>query len=217
MLNGKMKREINWTKILLAFLIASFLFFFGLFLGYLSNQIIEKNSNQILEETKNKLFSLESLSLLQEDYPCNSYMLDITSEKLSFIGELITLLEKKKGVNDREVLDLKKVYTLIEVRHFMLINDLKKNCQANYSTILFFYSNKEECKEDVTKKSFILTFLRNKYDFVRIYSFDLNLDSEILSFFKQVYNLGGCYGIILDEKKIEQDIQKYEEIEKYLN
>jgi hypothetical protein len=212
-----MKRETNWTKILLAFLIATFLFFFGLFIGYLSNQIIEKNTNFILEETKNEIFSLESLSLLQEDYPCDSYIMDKVSEKLDSLGRIITIFEEDKGLNNKEVLELKKVYTLIQLRHFILINKLNENCQRNYSTILFFYSNEKKCEKEVNEKSFILSFLRNKYDFVRVYSFDLNLDSEIIPFFKKTYNLEGCSEIVLNEKKVEEDVKTSKDLEKYLN
>jgi len=212
-----MKREINWIKILLAFLIATFLFFFGLFVGYLANQIIERNSNLVLDEAKTELFNLETLYLLQEDYPCDFYIMNKISEKLDFLGGVITILEKKKGLNNEEVLELKKVYSLIEVRHFSLVNKLKKECQSNYTTLLFFYSNEKECKKEVDEKSFITTFLRNKYNSVRVYSFDLNLDLEVISFFKKVYNLGGCSGIVLNEKKIEEEIHASKDLEKYIN
>jgi len=212
-----MKSKVNFTKILLAFLIATFLFFFGLFVGYLANQVIEKNTNLLLEETKNELFVLESLSSLQEDYPCEPYMMDKISEKLDSLGRIITILEEDKGLNDREVLELKKVYTLIQIKHFILINKLKENCNSNYTTILFFYSNEKECEKEVNEKSFIISFLRKKYDFIRVYSLDLNLNSEIIPFFKEIYGLKGCSEIVLNEKKIEESVETSNDLEKYLN
>ena len=81
---------------------------------------------------------------------------------------------------------------------------------------MFFYSNTQECRGIVNDKSFILSFLRNKYNSVRLYSFDINLNSEIVSFFVKNYKIDGCYAIVLNDKKITGNVTTSHDLEKYL-
>jgi len=212
-----MNREIDWGRFILAFLIACFLFSFGLFIGYLTKGVVESTTIDIIASTRNELTNLETLTVLEKDYPCNSFVLDETSDKLNYLGELITTLEVKKGKNNNEVLELKKMYTLLEARHMILIKQKNTQCNQNYSTFLFFYSNEKECQTKEGDISFILSYLRKKYDFVRVYSFDVNLDSEIIKFLKDAYKIEGCESVVLNDKKIEGKIENSDDFEVLLN
>ena len=138
-----MSRKVNWGRLILAFLVACFLFSFGLFIGYLAKGIIENVSLDVVETTKTELSNLETLQLLEDQHPCNSFTLDRTSERLDYLGGLITNLEQKKSKSDAQVLEIKKLYTLLEVRHMLLIKEKKNSCGQNSSIFLFFYSNKK--------------------------------------------------------------------------
>jgi len=211
-----MERKVNWMRIALAALIATFLFTFGLLLGYITKGIISTNSVSLEESVRNDIINLETLYLLEGTFPCNSEILDITSQKLDSLGELITVLEVKKGKHSKDVLELKKLYTVLETRHFLLTNTRKENCGEDYDIFLYFYSNRQECKGEVEKSSFVLTYTRNKYDQVRVYSFDIDLNSEIISALKAEYSIQGCSGVVLNNNPLNFKIENADQIEPLL-
>jgi len=208
-----MKREINWTRLLLAFLIATFLFSLGIFLGFLAKGTITDASVSLQEGIRNDIINLETLYLLEDSFPCNEEIITITSQKLDYLGELITTLEVKRGKDAEDVLELKKLYTILEIRHFLLTETRNEKCSGSHTTFLFFYSNDENCEGEVEKASFVLTFLRNKYDNIRVYSFDINLNSEIITTLKSEYNIKGCSGVVMNKEKIPFKVTKASQIE----
>ena len=210
------ERKINWLKLILAFLIASFLFFIGMFLGFLAKGIIEKSTIDIEESTRNEIANLETINLIDQDSSCSSLTLDLVSEKLDYLGDLITTLEVKKGKYDRDVLELKKLYTNLEVRHMFLVNEENKKCASNNTVIMFFYSNSEECKGSVEKDSFIITYLRNKHDSLRVYSYDIDLSSDIISILKKKYSVRGCQTIVVNGNSTLSNIENSQDFEKFL-
>lgn len=211
-----MERKINWQRLILAFLIATFLFCFGIFLGFIAKGYISQSSVQLEESVRNDIIDLETLYLLENTFPCNQQVLGITSEKLDYLGELITVLEVKKGKFDADVLELKKLYTVLEIRHFLLTEARNSQCSQNYDTILFFYSNQENCKSEVEKTSFVLNYLRNKYDTVRVYSFDIDLDSDLIAALKAQYQINDCASVVLNKEKIPSIISDASQIEPLL-
>ncbi len=214
----KQKRQINWNKIILSFLIACFLFSFGIFVGYLAKGIVSASIINIQDSTKNEILTLETINLIQEQNSCESYSLDLVSEKLDYLGELITILETKKGKKDPEVLEMKKLYSILEIRHYVLTREQNEYCAKNISTFMFFYSNDKDCNDEVEKKSFILSYLRKKYQTkVRVYAFDNDLDSDLIKVLKEKYKVERCSTIILNENKITTKIDNSEDLEKFLN
>lgn len=209
-----MERKIDWARLYLAFFIACFLFAFGLFIGYLAKGIVEQTSLSIEETTRNELINLETLSLLEKRFPCNTEILNLTSQKLNYLGSLIDTLEAKKGKNDPQVLELKKLYTILEVRHMLLVLDREDECSSGESDVfLFFYSNKQECKDDVDRISFVLSYLRKKYSNAKVYSFDSELESELVRVLKDQYNVGDCASVVLNGKNVGFNVQKSEQLE----
>lgn len=209
-------RKINWEKMILAFLIAVFLFCLGLFIGYLARGIVEGAAMNVEEGMRNEIMTLETLSMLGEKYPCDSITLNLMSDKLDYLGDLITTLEVKKGKFDSEVLELKKIYSLLQVRHMLLIQDKDEKCSENYNIFIFFYSNKEECKNLADKMSFILSYLRNKHNDVRVYSFDVDLDSDIVYTLMKRYNIDKCDAVILNDKRVNATFESSDDVERLL-
>ena len=206
-------RKINWQKITLAFLIAVFMFTFGLFIGFLAKTLIQGATIDLQNSVRNEIVNLETIDLLEKNNVCENYSINLISEKLDYTGELISLLEIKKGKADTEVLELKKLYTMLEVRHMLLMEEKNRLCDQDYDIFLFFYSNDENCEDDVEKTSFILSYLRKKYDNVRVYSFDSNLDSDLVKILMSKYSVNSCKVVILNGEKVTKDIARSEDLE----
>ncbi|MCA9485926.1 MAG: hypothetical protein KC506_03720, partial [Nanoarchaeota archaeon] len=189
------------------------LFFLGIFLGFIAKGIIAQSSVKLEQQIQNDIINLETLYLLEDQFPCNPEILEVTSQRLDYLGELITVLEVKQGKFDPQVLELKKLYTVLETRHFILTESRNSQCSENQNTALFFYSNAETCEAGVEKTAFVLTFLRNKYDNFNVYSFDIDLDSNIISALKSQYGIQGCSSVVLNKEKLSFPIENASQLE----
>ncbi|MFH1521921.1 MAG: hypothetical protein ABIF18_03100 [archaeon] len=140
------------------------------------------------------------------------------SEDLAFQGGIIGDLEEKMGKENEDILFRKKFYTLVLLEHLELINILNEQCDENINTILFFYSNEEEdldASEDVGR---ILGNLYEKNkDNLFIYSFDINLESEIINSLKEKYSVTGPMKIILNDNQTFTELRNIDDIESLLN
>ncbi len=209
-------RKVNWLKVLLAFLIATFLFSFGLFLGYLAGKIIEDSNLMIEQEMKEEISNFETLAIVQKNYPCSNEILDTATDRLGYLSKFMEVMEKQKGKKNEEVLRMKKLYSILETRHMLLSKEAGEKCNISYNIVQFFYSNSQECEADLDKVSFILDYVRNKNPNMKTYSFDIDLQSDVVYILKQNYNATGCYNVILNDKKIDFDINEASSFEKLL-
>ena len=86
-------------------------------------------------------------------------------------------MENQVGVDNSDVIQLKKYYSILQIKDYLLMNIYNTNCHKKPVVILYFYSN--DCS-DCTQQDYVLTYLRDTYPDIRIYSFDYNLDISAL-------------------------------------
>ena len=133
------ERKINWIKIAASLAITILIFISGIYLGSL---ITQGKVNDILQVEKEARLELENIvveSMLLDESPC----IDPSqlSSNLNDLGVKLTYLESQYNKNDPRILDLKKPYTLLEVRHYLATKKMIRECSYNYTLVLFFYSN----------------------------------------------------------------------------
>src|SRR4030043_714932 len=132
---------------------------------------------------------------------CSQEALEDISQQLGFQGAVIDDLEKKLGKKNSEVLFQKKFYTLVELEHLNFITDYNKKCNSSFNTIMFFYSNNPLYYKDSDKLGRLLDAIYSKYpEKVIIYSFDVDLDSELISKLKQKYDIEKVPTVIMNQK-----------------
>lgn len=132
--------------------------------------------------------SIDSLSLetqfsLLEAAPCDSSASSatLTSELADFSGRL-SYAEDQLGSDNPQVIRLKERYSLLEIRDYLITKRLAEACKTKPVTVLYFYSNAGDCS-DCDKAGYALSYLRNTYPTLRVYSFDYNLDLGALKTF----------------------------------
>jgi len=148
---------------------------------------------------------------------CSEGAFEEVSAALGFQGRIIDDLERKMGKNDKNVLFRKKFYTLIELEHLEFIKSLNKECDSGINTILFFYSN---AQNDLSKSEELGKLLSSVYarnENMIIYSFDINLDSELIDNLKNLYEIEKASTIIVNEEFLIVNPETPSEIEIYLN
>jgi len=148
---------------------------------------------------------------------CNSSSFEKVSKDLAFQGRIIDDLEQKMGKQNKDVLLRKKFYALIELEHFEFVSDLNKKCGNGINTILFFYSNDASQAKESEDAGKILGIVASKNEDLIIYSFDVNLDSELITSLKEKYNVTETPSIVINEKPIILVPDNISDIEAYIN
>lgn len=125
--------------------------------------------------------SIDTLSLdtqfsLLEAAPCDSAATSTTlTDKLTDLGNRLSYAENQLGNDNLQVIRLKEQYSLLEIRDYLITKKLAAACGTKPVTVLYFYSNATDCSE-CDKAGYALSYLRDTYPNLRVYSFDYHLD-----------------------------------------
>ncbi|MBU6320983.1 MAG: hypothetical protein KGI78_00790 [Patescibacteria group bacterium] len=131
--------------------------------------------------------SIDTLSLdtqfsLLANAPCESTAssTDLTGE-LTDLGNRLAYTENQLGSENAQVVRLKQQYSLLEIRDYLATEELAKECDEKPVTVLYFYSNTPGECPDCDKAGYALSYLRDTYPALRVYSFDYHLSLGALS------------------------------------
>ncbi len=208
----KPTRNYYLKKMFYAFILTNIMFLIiiltSLSVSYLNYNNI-KSKNSVILESLNKINQLSILN-------CDDSVLLKASELLDETGIKINLLEIRFRKDDYRVLEQKSIYTALELKHYELIKKLKTECEKDFVTILFFYSNKKEIQEESEKVGFILsTFKNTAPERIMVYSFDADLESEHIKKIKEKYSIEKTPIVIINEKE-SIEISNIRDLERYL-
>ena len=144
-------------------------------ISYLDHKRIAELGTLETELSTNTL-SLETQFSLLENAPCEQADGDGLSAELSDLGDRLSFLEVQLGSDHTQVVQLKKQYMLLEIRDYLLSQKLAKVCKLHPATVLYFYSNTKEGCPTCDRAGYALSYLRNTYPTLRVYSFDYSFD-----------------------------------------
>jgi hypothetical protein len=138
--------------------------------------------------------SIDTLSIdtqfsLLEAAPCDSNASSTTlTSELSDLGSRLSYAEDQLGTDNAQVIRLKKQYSLLEIRDYLITKQLAAACGTKPVTVLYFYSNEGNCG-DCKKAGYALSYLHDTYPSLRVYSFDYDLDLGALKTFITILKL----------------------------
>ncbi|MSR78652.1 MAG: hypothetical protein EXS59_00695 [Candidatus Taylorbacteria bacterium] len=199
-------------KYLYAFLITSAIFGTALYLGnFFSNKKIDS-----LKSTENKIaldiLSSETQYALLGELSCPDARGTALSQELNMLGEKLDFGEERFGTDNDDFLTLKKHYSLLEIKDYLLMKKLR-SCPKPPITILYFYTN--DCS-DCDRTGYVLTRLRNDYPELRVYSFDHNLDLSALRTLESIYEIKDTFPVLVIKNKPYSGFKTIEEMKKLL-
>ncbi|MBX4189389.1 hypothetical protein KW785_02230 [Candidatus Parcubacteria bacterium] len=175
-------------KYIFAFLITAVIFGTAIFVSnYFSQKRI--NAIQSIEDriSLDILASETQYALLQET-SCKNTATSTLSKDLGDLSQKLSIAEEQNGADDPSVLNLKKQYSLLEIKDYLLMKSITAKCGNRPTFILYFYSNEGDCP-DCQKMGYVLTALHDTFPDLRIYSFDFNLDLEAVHTLRSIYGL----------------------------
>jgi len=151
--------------------------------NYLNNVRVAELST-VEDQLSIDILSLDTQFSLLEAAPCDSSASSTTlTGELANMGDRLSYAEGQLGTDNAQVIRLKEQYSLLEIRDYLITKQLSAACGGpKPATVLYFYSNAGDCA-DCNKAGYALSYLRDTYPTLRVYSFDYNLDLGALKTF----------------------------------
>ena len=194
-----MNNNIDWKKYLIVFLITVGLFLTAVYLSdYFGNRKIDQLKSIQDNIAINILSSETQFSLLQES-SCKNVSGSVLSGELDELGKKLEWEQQNSGAT-KEVDYLKKYYSLLQIKDYLLMRKISASCGIKSAFILYFYTTAENCSE-CEKESLVLTSLRDKYPELRVYSFDYSTDLSAVKALLQIYKIKDTFlpALVIDD------------------
>lgn len=170
----------DWRKYILAFIITSAIFGTAFYIASKidAQRIADIRATQ--EAISIDLLSSETQFELLGNLDCGIIAEHpVLTDELNSLAERLSFAENRLGSDNAEVLSLKKQYSLLEIKDYLLMQQISQKCKTKPVFVLYFYSNEGDCTE-CSHAGDVLTYLRGTYPDLRVYSFDYNLDLSAL-------------------------------------
>src|SRR3989344_2696942 len=193
------RADVSKKRYIIAFLLATGIFSIGLLLGITLTSAKLSEVEKLQIEFRNRLINLEMEDLLTEGKICQFSDVDDLVDELNKIGETLTSIEDDPGTNRDELVALKEYYSLLEIRHMVYMQKFNEQCGKKLSIILYFYSNDDEKCVDCASQGYILSYIRNKYSNVRIYSYDIDIDNPAIRTLMKINNVTAAPSLVIND------------------
>jgi len=212
-------RTARWSSYVVALLITAAIFATALFASdYFNNRrIAEIQATQ--SNISVDILSLETQFDLLAEHSCQDISENsVLSKEIQPVGQRLAYLEMQSNVNQAQLTELKRYYSLLEIKDYLLMQQVTEKCGLKPVFILYFYSNTGDC-EDCEEQGYALTGLSETYPQLRVYSFDYNLDLSALQTLIDIHDVqdtppsGGLPALVINGKvyyglRTMSDIQK---------
>ena len=216
-MSGKMKNVFSKTAV-----ITIIVFLIGVYLGMFFDSMR-------VEEVKGRITQIDNLwndvrlmqSYIQKFSNTTDYCDFLLEENLK-VGDKIyeeglkvEEYEKSNRFASLFILE-KKRYALLDLQFWINTIDLKKLCNANYSTVIYFYSQYKKTPEQVFQDK-TLWDLKQKCGPQIIYiTFPGDLDISTIEIIKNIYTIEKIPSILIDESILLETPLTMRELEEYI-
>ncbi len=206
---------ISSKKYLFSFIITAIIFATAI---YLSNYFSQKKLDEIRniqDKISIDILSSETQFSLLEQSLCKDLGTGTLSSELGELENKLTYTENTRGTNDPEVSTLKRYYSLLEIKDYLLMNKISEKCKKTPLSIIYFYSTNNDCL-DCEKEGYVLTKLREAYPELRVYSFDYNLDLSAVKTLISINKIKNELPALIIKEKTYYGFQSIEDLEKII-
>ncbi len=208
-----MQKNIDYKKYIFSFLITALIFGTAIYLSNFFGQKKLEEIRNIQDKISIDILSSETQFSLLEESSCEDVGTGSLSTELSNLEAKLSYTENERGVDDPEVQTLKKYYSLLEIKDYLLMNKISEKCKKTPLSIIYFYSNSDSCK-DCEKEGFVLTRLRETYPDLRVYSFDYDMDLSAVKTLIRINKVKNELPALVIKGKVYYGFKNVEDIEK---
>jgi hypothetical protein len=209
-------RSVRWSNYAIAFLITALIFATAL---VASNYFNGRRVADIQSQQQNisvDILSLETQFQLLAEHSCQDISENsVLSKEIYPVGQRLAYLEQQSNVDQAQLTDLKRYYSLLEIKDYLLMQQVAQKCSLRPVFILYFYSNAGDCK-DCEEQGYVLTGLSEAYPALRVYSFDYNLALSALQTLIDIHDVKDELPALVMNGKTYYGLHTMADIEKIL-
>jgi len=221
-----MKRK---RLLIIASITTVILYFMGILTGYFVQVKVLSRTQEELEKVQEEFYvykqnlenvQLEQLYLTTHQGELSCKILVSTIDEMHnnlayFWSKLPSKLEvyEKYSEVQPEYVKLKRDYTLLSIRTWLLSLDVKKKCGEEIIPALYFYSR--DC-DSCIDQSYVLDELKKDNPNFSAFIVDFNLDEPIVKIIKNVYNVTEVPSFVINER-LYSGYQNLEQMKKIIS
>lgn len=209
-------RTARWSSYAVALLITALIFATALYASnYFSNlRVADVRATQ--DNISTDILSLQTQFDLLSEHSCGNIAENtILPSELSSLGNQLSYMESQGAGTADEVTRLKSLYSVLEIKDYLLMQQIAAKCGLKPVFILYFYSNTGNCP-DCEKQGYVLTSLSEQYPQLRVYSFDYNLQVGALQTLISIDDVRGQLPALVVSGKVHYGFQSVQDIQKIL-
>lgn len=208
-------RTARWGSYLVALLITGLMFAVALYASNYFNNARINDIRATQDDISTDILSLETQFDLLAQHSCSDITENtILPSELISLGNQLSYMEAQ-GSNQDEITRLKRLYSLLEIKDYLLMQQVAAKCHLKPVFILYFYSNKGDCK-DCENQGYVLTSLSQTYPQLRVYSFDYNLGVGALQTLVTIDGVENTLPALVINGKVYYGLKKTDDIQKIL-
>ncbi len=209
--------KARWGSYLIAFVITGLIFATAVYASNYFTNLRVADIRATQDDISTDILSLETQFDLLEEHSCSDIAENtILPSELSSLGNQLSYMESQRSADQDEVLRLKRLYSLLEIKDYLLMQQIAAKCNLKPVFILYFYSNKGDCTSACEDQGYVLTSLSQTYPQLRVYSFDYNLDVGALQTLIDIDNIGNTMPALFINGKVYRGFQSISDIETIL-
>lgn len=209
-------RSARFTSYLIAFFITALIFATALYASNYFNNRRVADIQRTQDNISIDILSLETQFDLLAEHSCQDISENsVLSTEIQPLAQRLSYLESQPNVNQDELAQLKRQYSLLEIKDYLLMKQVAQKCRLKPVFILYFYSNKGDCK-DCEEQGYALTGLSQKYPALRVYSFDYNLGLAALQTLIDINDVQDNLPALVINNKTYYGLHTVADIEKIL-
>jgi len=203
-----MKRKIDTNKHIIVFIISFFVFVSGLYFGFM----IANTKISLLDEKLSDLeIGLTSPELqfvfkdvMGQELSCPFFevqLYDIT-KRTNTLAQEITEYEDSRNplLSDKNFIALKSRYTLALLRNWMYMEKVKKICDSNYTTVLYFYT--WDCDKCPLQGFYLSYYKKIAPNDLMIFALQADLDVAVVEALALNYNITEYPSLVINGKNV---------------
>lgn len=202
--------KISFKLFIIAAALTAIVFSSGILVGWVldSNRVAIVQSQ--IDDLAINFQNLDLENLIYQTFRNETFVCSIYTTKAESLSkqadQLAEELNSFKEINQFQLSKLdffKKRYTLMNLGFWLQLVNLKKNCDYNSTTILYFYTTKP-CDECVAQGIVLDDLKRKSPEKLMIFAIDSDLNLGVVNLLKINYNATKMPTLIINEKnKIE--------------
>ena len=182
---------MNTRRYIYTFIITLAIFGFSL---WLSNTFSDKKIQSLRDlesQISVDILSVETRFSLLQKTSCE-HISSSTDANTGFNKDLnevaikVKALENELGYFNTDVISLKKYYSLLQIKDYLLTKEYHDRCKQNTVSILYFYD--VDCTQCRTQ-SIILDKIVEDYPEIRVYYFDRTTNTPALDTLSSIFNI----------------------------